>query len=196
MNKPIRIAVADDEPLMLRWYEQTLTKLGHQVVLAAENGRELAEGCREQVPDLIITDIEMPEMDGLAAVEEIQARTSLPIILVSAYHDQEFVERALRSQVLAYLVKPIKRPDLATAITIAMRRFQEFQALEQQAGNLAQALEDRKLIERSKGILMQRAGLDEQQAFRRLQKLSQDKNQKLVEVARTIVAAEEAFAPE
>lgn len=196
MSEPLRIAVADDEPLMRRWYEQTLTKLGHQVVVAAENGRELVDRCREEHPDLIITDIEMPDVDGLKAAEQIRADRPLPVIMVSAHHDGEYVERALQNHVLAYLVKPIKQPDLVTAIAMVMRRFQEFRALEQQTDNLTQALADRKLIERAKGILMQRAGLDEQAAFARLQKLSQDKNQKLAEVSRTIVTAEEAFAPE
>lgn len=194
MSQPLRIAVADDEPLMLRWYEQTLTKLGHEVIVTAEDGLELAERCSAHPPDLIITDIEMPNMDGLAAAEQIRGNQAIPIILVSAHHDEEYIARALQNHVLAYLVKPIKQPDLATAVALAMRRFREFRALEQQADSLTQALEDRKVIEKAKGILMQRAGLDERDAFERLQKLSQDKNQKLVDVARAIVTAEEAFS--
>ncbi len=194
MNHVLRIAVADDEPLMRRWYKSTLAKLGHEVVVVAENGRELVERCREQQPELVITDIEMPDMDGLAASELIRDNAPVPVILVSAHYDEEYVERALQNHVLAYLVKPIKQPDLATAIALVMRRFQEFRALEQQADNLTQAVEDRKLIERAKGILMQRVGLDEQGAFKRLQQLSQDRNQKLAEVARSIIAAEEAFS--
>jgi len=103
------------------------------------------------------------------------------------------LDRALREQVLAYLVKPIKRGDLEPAIALAIRRFREFEALHHQATNLQQALEDRKLIERAKGILMKRAELDEPDAFRRLQKLSSDRNQKMVVIARTIVEAEAAF---
>lgn len=196
MTQPLRIAVADDEPLMLRWYENTLTKLGHQVVVAATDGRELVEQCGQLNPDLVITDIRMPNLDGLDAVAQLRDITPRPVIVVSAHHDPQYIERALQNHVLAYLVKPIKQPDLETAIALVMRRFQEFRALEQQADNLTQALADRKLIERAKGILMQRAGLNEQNAFHRLQKLSQDKNQKLAEVAQTIVAAEDAFSPE
>ena len=114
-------------------------------------------------------------------------------LLVSAYHDPDLVERALADHVLAYLVKPIKQPDLETAIALARRRFREFRALQQQTDDLKQALEDRKIVERAKGILMKRAGLDEPEAFRRLQKLSSEKNQKMVEIARMIVTAEEAM---
>lgn len=195
MSQPLRIAVADDETLMIRWYENTLAKLGHEVVVSAADGRQLIEQCRRHKPDMVITDIRMPDQNGLDAIAELRADRPLPVILVSAYHDPEYVQRALENHVLAYLVKPIKQPDLETAIALVRRRFQEFRALEQQAENLTQALEDRKLIEQAKGILMQRAGLGEPEAFGRLQKLSQDKNQKLVDVARTIVAAEEAFSP-
>lgn len=194
MTQPLRIAVADDEPLMRRWYENTLTKLGHQVVVSASDGEEVVQQCRRERPDLLISDIEMPNMDGLAAADKIREDVPIPIILVSAHHDPEFVDRALQSHVLAYLVKPIKQPDLETAITLVMRRFQEFRVLEQQADSLTKTLEDRKLIERAKGILMQRVGLDEPAAFKRLQKISQDKNQKLVDAARTIIDAEQAFA--
>ena len=98
------------------------------------------------------------------------------MILVSAYHDADLIARAMADHVMAYLVKPIKQADLATTIALAVRRFKEFTALQQQATDLRQALEDRKVIERAKGILMKRAGLDEADAFRRLQKLASDKN--------------------
>ncbi len=137
----------------------------------------------------------MPDMDGIEAAVEICRGEPIPVILVSAYHDPELFERARGEHVLAYLVKPIKQADLEAAIAIAMQRFEEFQALRKEAGELRQALEDRKLIERAKGVLMKKAGLDEEEAFRRLQKLARDHNQKLVEVARMILRAEEAFQP-
>jgi response regulator NasT len=114
---------------------------------------------------------------------------------VSAYHDHDLVARAEADHILAYLVKPIKQPDLEPAIALAMRRFEQFQALRREAADLRQSLEDRKIIERAKGILMKRAGLDEDSAFRRLQKLSSDRNLKLVETARMILVTDEAFGP-
>ena len=193
MNNSLRIAVADDEPEMREYFESTLTVLGHQVVAVAKNGRELVERCRAMRPGLVITDIRMPEMDGLDAIQTIGESMSIPVILVSAHHDPEIVARALDNQVLAYLVKPIKQADLETAIAVAMRRFREFQALSRQTDSLRQALEDRKLIERAKGLLMQRAGIDEPTAFTRLQKLASDNNWKLAEAARSLLASEAAL---
>lgn len=193
MTSTLRIAVADDEPEMRDYFQETLTALGHEVVGAADNGAALVELCRETRPDLAITDIKMPDMDGIEAATKIREDQPVPVILVSAFHEPELIQRALQDHVLAYLVKPIKQADLETAIVLAMRRFQEFQALHQQTDDLRQALEDRKVIERAKGVLMKRADLDEPDAFRRLQKLSNDKNQKLVEIAHMIITADEAM---
>ena len=193
MNRSLRIVVADDELFMRTYLHETLALLGHQVVALAETGRELVEHCFSLTPDLVITDIRMPDMDGLDAAAAIYARELVPIIVVSAYHDPELIERAEKNHVAAHLVKPIKKENLIPALAIAMRRFQEYQAMRQEADGLRQALDDRKFIERAKGILMKRTGLDEPAAFRRLQKLASDNNRKLVEVAHSLVLAEEAF---
>ncbi len=195
MTASLSIAVADDEPRMRDYYCSTLPLLGHRVVVVARDGREMVEACRNTLPDLIITDIKMPDMDGIDAVREVVRGEPIPIILVSAYHDAELLDRAHREHILAYLVKPIKQADLEVAISVAMRRFEEFRELHREAGELRGALEDRKIIERAKGILMKKAGLDEPEAFCRLQKLSRDHNQKMVEVARMILGADEAFRP-
>jgi response regulator NasT len=184
--------VADDEPDMQQYFRETLQLLGHEVVAVAQTGRELVDHCLATTPDLVITDVKMPVMDGIEAVEKIMHASPVPVILVSAYHDAQLISRAEREYILAYLVKPIKRADLETAIAIAVRRFEQFHALSQQAADLRQALEDRKVIERAKGILMRRTNLDEQQAFRRLQRVASEKNSKLVEIARSILIAEEA----
>jgi response regulator NasT len=191
MSRSLRIAVAEDETCMQKYLQETLTLLGYQVVCLADNGRELVEQCKAIRPDLVITDINLPEMDGLDAAKEIYAFEPMPIIIVTAYHDSELIERAEDNHVLAYLVKPIKQQDLEPAIVIAMRRFQEFKALRQDTNNLRQAIEDRKLIERAKGILMKRSSLEEAEAFRRLQKLARDKNRKLVEIAQAVITMEE-----
>ena len=117
------------------------------------------------------------------------------MILVSAYHDADLLERARREHILAYLVKPIKQADLEAAISIAMQRYEQFRYSARRRASWRAGLEDRKIIERAKGILMKKAGLDEPEAFRRLQKLSRDQNQKMVEVARMILRAVEAFQP-
>ena len=195
MSRTLKIAVADDERDMRDYFQQILPLLGHQVVAVAQTGRELVELCNTTHPELVITDIKMPDMDGIDAAAEIYRQAAIPVILVSAYHDPEFVRRAEANHIMAYLVKPIKQDDLVPAIGIAMHRFEQFQALRKETSDLKQALEDRKVIERAKGILMKKAGLDENDAFRRLQKLASDKNRKLIDIAQTILTAEEALEP-
>jgi response regulator NasT len=142
---------------------------------------------------LIITDIKMAGMDGIDAAKAIYAETPVPVILVSASHDEDFIARARENHIMAYLVKPIKDTDLIPAIGLATARFQEYQMLRQEAQDSRQALEDRKLIERAKGILMKRAGIEEPDAFRRLQKQANSRRVKLVDMAKTIIAAEETL---
>lgn len=195
MSRALRIAVADDEPDMQDYFRTVLPRLGHTVACVAGTGRALVDHCRAERPDLILTDIKMPDMDGIEAAEQINrgAPVPVPVILISAHHEPEFIQRAEADHILAYLIKPIQQADLEPAIAIAMRRFDQFQALRKEATDLKQALEDRKLIERAKGVLMKKAGLDEHDAFRRLQKLASDKNKKLVEIAHIILTAEEAY---
>jgi response regulator NasT len=195
MNRALKIVVADDELDMRDYFQQILPLLGHQVLGVARTGRELVDLCSATHPDLVITDIKMPDMDGIDAAGQIYRQAAIPVILVSAYHDAEFVRRAESDHIMAYLVKPIKQADLEPAIGIAMRRFEQFEALRKETADLKQALEDRKVIEKAKGILMKKAGLDEHDAFRRLQKLASDKNRKLIDIAQTILTAEEALTP-
>jgi response regulator NasT len=195
MSRPLHVAVADDEVVMQEYYRQTLPDLGHVVAFAGSTGQALIDHCRATRPDLVITDIKMSDMDGIRAAEEICRQAPVPIILVSAYHDPDLIERAREEHILAYLVKPITRGNLETAIGIALQRFEQFQALHKEATDLRQALDDRKVIERAKGILMQRLKLDEPDAFRRLQKLAMDKNLKLIEVSRMVLTAEELLQP-
>ena len=195
MNPSLRIAVADDEPDMRDYFQKILPRLGHQVVAVAGTGRELTEQCRAVQPDLVITDIKMPDMDGIDAATLIYQEWPVPVILVSAYHDTKLIERAEADHILGYLVKPIKQADLAPTIALAVRRFEQFQELSREASDLRQALEDRKAIERAKGLLMKEAGLDEHQAFQRLQKLAASQNRKLVEVARMILQGERGRPP-
>jgi response regulator NasT len=192
MNRALRVAVADDERDMRDFFREFLPPLGHTVVGTAATGAELVALCRAEKPELVITDIKMPDMDGIDAAAAVCRDHAVPVILVSAFHERELLERAEAEHVLAYLVKPIKAADLVPAIGIALRRFEQFQALRREADDLRQALEDRKVIERAKGVLMKRAGLDEAEAFRRMQKLASEKSRKLVDIAAAILTAEEA----
>jgi response regulator NasT len=193
MKGPLRIAVADDEPDMRDFFEKSLRRLGHQVVAVAADGKQLLDQVRATRPDLVITDIKMPELDGIDVAVAIYKERPLPVILVSAFHDAELLQRAEADHILGYLVKPIKHADLEPAIALALRRFQQFEELRKEAADLRQALEDRKVIERAKGLLMKKAQLGEQEAFQRLQRLASDKCRKLVEIAKMILIADEAL---
>jgi response regulator NasT len=195
MTSGLRIAVADDEPEMRDFFEKVLPRFGHRVVAVAENGAQLIEHCRHTQPDLIITDIKMPELDGIEASTQICQERPVPVILVSAYHDPALIDRAEADHVQAYLVKPIGIADLQPAIAIAVRRFGELQALQKDCNDLRQALADRKVIERAKGLLMKLAGISEKEAFQRLQQLASDNNQKLIDAAQSILAVEKALTP-
>jgi response regulator NasT len=197
MNQPrthaLRIAVADDEREMRQFFVELLPHLGHEVVAVAESGSQLVEQCRATAPDLVITDIKMPDMDGLEAVAAVNRQHQVPVILVTAHPEVDFLSGAEMGHVMAYLTKPIKPADLQAAITLAVLRFGHFQQLSKEASTLRQALEDRKLIERAKGAVMKRSGVGEEEAFRRLRKAASDQNRRLVEVAQTVLAAEEVF---
>jgi response regulator NasT len=195
MSLALRIAVADDEQDMRDFFERMLPRYGHQVVSVAENGRQLIEHCREFRPDLIITDIKMPDMDGIEASLEIFRECPTPVVLVSAYHDAKLIERTENNHIMAYLVKPIGQADLEPAIAVAVHRFNEMQSLRKEAADLRQSLADRKVIEQAKGILMNVAKVSERDAFRRLQELAADKNQKLIEAAQSVVALEKTLRP-
>jgi response regulator NasT len=186
------LLLADDEEGIRKVLGLALADSGYEV-MTAENGLQALEVFRSRHPEIVLTDIKMPEMDGIEAAEAIFHDRAVPVILVSAHHDAPLIDRAESNHILAYLVKPIKQADLEPAISIAVRRFRQFQAVHEEAASLRQALEDRKVIERAKGILMKHAGLDESEAFRRLQKLASEKNLKLIEIATSIVTAAEAF---
>jgi AmiR/NasT family two-component response regulator len=156
------------------------------------NGEQLIDFCRFYRPDLVITDIKMPDMDGIEAATKLYEEMPLPVILVSAYSDAKLIERAEADHIMAYLVKPIKQTDLEPAIGLAMRRFEQFEALRREASDMRQALENRKIIERAKGILMKELSLDEAEAFRRLQRGAMNRQTTMVEMARWVLATSQA----
>ena len=191
MNASLQFAVADDEPDVREYLQKVLHRLGHSVLGGAQNGRELIALCKANPPDLVTTDIKMPDMDGIDAAVEIYKERPVPVILVSAFHDADLIARAEADHIMGYLVKPIKQGDLAPTIALAMRRFEQFQALRKEASDLRQALDDRKIIEKAKGILMKRGNMDEQDAFRGLQKMASEKSRKLIDIAQMILVTEE-----
>jgi len=188
--EPLRILIADDESIRMMSLRKQLAALGHRVVAEASNGEEAVALAATTQPDLAILDIKMPVTDGIEAAQQITHARPIPIILLTAYNEAELVERAAQANISAYLMKPVAEEDLLPAITLALIRFRQFEALRREVSDLREALEARKIIERAKGILVRRLDLTEEEAFRRLQKQSQDSNRKLAEVAEAIVMAD------
>lgn len=188
-QSPLRILFADDDAESRSYFRELLPQLGHQV-FTVSSSRELRSLAEQVEPDLIITDIVMPDMDGIEAVMAVSARKPTPVILISAHHDAELLSRVGTDHIMNYLIKPVSRAEVQVAIAVAMQRFRQFQALAEEASNLRQALEDRKLLERAKGAVMKRLRVDEDEAFRRMKKLASNHNRKLVEVAQEIINAE------
>lgn len=191
--EPLEILIADDDSLHVMSLRQQLEELGHQVVAEAYTGREAVLLASKRQPDLALLDIVMPDMDGIEAARRINADQPIPIVLLSAHSEDTLAQRADEAGVFAYLVKPVTGQDLRPALLLASSRYREFQVLRQEVSDLHQALETRKLVERAKGVLMRRLHLTEEEAFRRLQKRSQDENRKLRHVAEAVITADEMF---
>ena len=187
----LRILIADDESIRLLSLRAQLAALGHRVVAEASTGEEAVALAVSTQPDLAILDIKMPLGDGIEAAERITQARPIPIILLTAYSEAQLVERAAQANIAAYLMKPVSEEDLLPALTLALTRFKQFQALRQEVVDLREALEARKVIEKAKGILMRRLDLTEEEAFRRLQRQSQEGNRKLAQVAEAIVLADQ-----
>jgi response regulator NasT len=187
----LRIVIADDESIIRLDLKETLQRMGHQVVAEAGDGRVAVELVREHRPDLVILDVKMPEMDGVDAAKEISRDKLAPVLLLTAYSQQDLVERAMEAGVFAYVVKPFTETDLLPAMAVAIARFREFSAISQEAHSLAQALETRKIVDRAKGILMDKHGLREQEAFRRIQQQSMNTRKTMREIAEAIIIASE-----
>ena len=185
----LRILIADNESIIRMDLKELLEEAGHEVVGEAVDGLKAVELTRTFKPDLVIMDIKMPEMDGIAAAKIISNEKLAPVLLLTAYSQKEIVEKAKDSGVLAYLVKPVKESNLFPAMEIALSRFREYMDIEQELNDLRNSLEMRKLLDRAKGILMDAYSLNEQDAFRRIQQYSMAKRKSIREVAESIIEA-------
>jgi two-component system, response regulator PdtaR len=188
-----RILIAEDNDLVSLTLEEQLKGLGYDVIGIARTGQEAVDLATRLSPDLVLMDIRMPEIDGTEAATRINSQRSTPIIMLTAYADKETIRKAEVAGVLVlgYLVKPVTEADLPPAINVALARFRELQGLRSQVLDLEESLEARKLIERAKGILMQRLGLSERDAYERLRQRARDKRAKMKDIAQAIIEAEE-----
>ncbi len=191
MQGSLNILIAEDEYIVMMGLKSALLDLGYNVIGIANNGDDLVKLALEKQPDLLIVDVNMPKMDGIDAIEKINKKLVIPAIIITGYSKEEFVKRANKAGVLHYLVKPVDEKELKPAIEITMGRFEDFKKMRKELIRKQEALQERKIIERAKGILMDRNGLKENEAMKALQKKSRDSNKKIAEVAKEIIKAEE-----
>lgn len=178
----MKILIADDESIIRMGLKQMLTDLGHSVI-AATNGREALQMARTQKPDLCIFDVQMPYTDGVQAAKALAKSQPTPIILLTAYSDDDLIEQATDLPIQAYLVKPISEGALKANIALAIKRFNETAQLKETGQKLYIALETRKILDKAKGKLMSEQGLSEEEAYLHMQKLSRNSRQSMREVA-------------
>ena len=182
----LRVVVAEDESLIRLDIVETLTDHGFDVVGEAADGNKAVELANSLKPDLMVMDIKMPDLDGLSAAEKI-AELRIPVVLLTAFSQQELVARAAEVGAMAFLVKPFTPNDLLPAIEIALSRHQQLVALETEVSDLNERLATRKLIEKAKGILSEKMALNEPEAFRWIQKASMDRRLSMADVARAVI---------
>jgi len=183
----IRVLVAEDETLIRLDLKGLLEAAGYEVCAEARDGQEAVELARETEPDVALLDVKMPRLDGIEAARRILDERPIPIVMVTAYGERELVARAVEAGVFGYLVKPFREQDLLPAIAAARARHDELQALRAEAESLSDALAARKVIERAKGLLMEKEQLSEQEAFGRLRKASQASGRPLRVIAEAVV---------
>lgn len=193
MMQKLRILLADDEALIRLDLREMLTEAGHEIVGEAANGQEAVQLAKELHPDIVIMDVKMPVMDGLTAAQQITEAEIAPVLLLTAYSQQDIVARATEAGVIAYLVKPVREQQLFPAIEVAVSRFRAWQELGRELDELKESLATRKLVDRAKGILMTAHKMTEQEAYRKMQQFSMAKRISLKKLAEEIIAADEKY---
>jgi two-component system, response regulator PdtaR len=191
MTRPYRFVIADDEKPVAAGLQGQLESLGYDVVAVVNDGQRAVEMCRRALPDAVFLDIEMPGMDGLAAARQIAEDPGTPVIILTAHGHPNLIDQAVEDGVVSYLLKPMTNPGLHAAIEIAVARAREIQSLQENVDHLKMTLRERKLIERAKGILMSRRHLNENEAFRLLQRQSQDRRIPMAKLAESIIQTDE-----
>ena len=185
----IKVVIADDESIIRMDLKTLLEEMGHDVVGEAADGQQALDFARALKPDVVIMDIKMPVMDGLDAAKIISEEKIAPVVLLTAYSQKDLIERAKEAGVFGYMVKPFQESDLVPAIEIAIARYLEAQELEETLGDLEGKLETRKIVDRARGILMDKYKLSEADAFRRIQQQSMNQRRSMKEIAEAIIIA-------
>lgn len=187
----MRVLIAEDEALIRMDMREMLVEEGHEVVGEARDGHEAIELARSLRPDVVFMDVKMPGLDGIAAASAISDERIAPVVMVTAFSQSRHVEEASAAGAMGYIVKPFAKKDILPAMQVAVARFAEARALEDEIADLGDRLETRKLVERAKGLLIGQ-GMSEPEAFRRLQKIAMDRRKTLREVAEAVIIATQA----
>ena len=182
-----RVVIAEDEALIRMDLAEMLAEEGYDVVAAVEDGEQAVSSTEELRPDLVILDVKMPRLDGIAAAQRIASQRIAPVVMLTAFSQRDLVESARDAGAMAYLVKPFGKSDLLPAIEMAVSRFAELQQLEAEVADLTERLETRKVVDRAKGVLQEKVGLSEPDAFRWIQKTAMDLRLSMREVADGVV---------
>lgn len=193
-NRPLRALICEDEGVTVMQWKKALSRAGYDVVGEAMEGNQGVALARELEPDLILMDLNMPGLGGVEATRQIMRERAVPIIVLTAYSDDAAVNDALDAGACSYLVKPIVGEQLIPAIKAAVARFDKLDQVQRENESLKDALETRKLVERAKGIVMERKKLTEAEAFRHMQKMSRDKCQTMKQTAMEIINADSIFS--
>ena len=189
-----RILIADDEPLIRMNLRETLEEQGYLVVGDVGDGQSAVNLTRQVRPELVLLDIKLPQMDGLTAAKQITSEGLAPVLLLTAYSSRELVEQAREAGVRGYLIKPIRDTELMPLIEVTLARWGEHASRHKELGQLKDRLETRKLIERAKGYLMDQQGLNESDAFRRIQQLAMNSRKTMREVAQALLLTQQLIA--
>jgi response regulator NasT len=184
---PSRVLVAEDEHLLARSLSTDLEELGYNVVGPAPNGQVAIDLAKQHKPDIALLDIRMPVLDGLAAAETLYNEMGIPVVILSAYSDAPYLESGARIGVFGYLLKPVSRDELRVTLTVSWSRYVGQKGLADKVDDLSQKLEQRKIIEKAKGILMKNQGLSEEEAMRTLQRQARDSRRKMVDLAQALL---------
>ena len=193
MNRRCKVLVADDERQVAAGLQGQLEALNYDIVAVVDDGHRAIEVCRRTLPDIVLMDIEMPGLDGLSAAREIAHDPGTPVVILTAHGHPNLVDQAVQDGVIQYLLKPVTSPALHAAIQTSLARARDLKAEREKVSELQLTLRDRKLIERAKGILMTRRHLSEPEAFRFLQRQSQDRRMPMAKLAESIVQADEVM---
>ena len=190
----LRIIIADDEAIIRMGLRTMLEERGYQVVGEAGDGKRVLDLVEKMRPDLVFLDIKMPGLDGLAVAQQLAETHRVPVILLTAYGERSLVDRARQAGVMGYLMKPLRETDLEPAIEVALARFRDLRSLARELTDLQETLETRKLVERAKGVLMQRLGLSEEDAYLRLQRAGRTSRRSMKEIAQQVLEGHDLSA--